>query len=78
MIFLFLAKVPFLFHKTNDVHKKNNWLMDFHTVQTGFHSPQMEFHNPQMGGVVTSCRRNKWAVPECNPLWPDFRGKVPR
>jgi len=56
MIFLFLAKVPFLFHKTNDVHKKNNWLMDFHSVQMDFHSvqmdfhsPQMEFHNPQMG-----------------------------
>ena len=49
MIFLFLAKVPFLFHKTNDVHKKNNWLMDFHSVQMDFHSPQMEFHNPQIG-----------------------------
>ena len=49
MIFLFLAKVPFLFHKTNDVHKKNNWLMDFHSAQMDFHSPQMEFHNPQMG-----------------------------
>ena len=50
--------------------------MDFHTVQTGFHSPQMDFHNPQTGGG-TSCRRNKWAVRGCNPLWPDFRGKFP-